>query len=161
MPQRYRILLITSVVVLILDQWTKWLIDRHLDLHQSLRVIENFFHITYVRNKGASFGMLADSAVRVPLFVTVAVIALAGILWYLHRQADDRPYHHLGLAMIFAGAAGNLIDRLRFGEVIDFIDVHWYQHHWPAFNVADSSITVGTCILLLEMWLFERRQKSS
>jgi len=160
-PLRYRILLLTSAVVLVLDQWTKWLVDRHMTLHRSIPLVQNFLDLTYVRNKGASFGMLADSAIRVPLFVTVAVVALLGILWYLRSQADGRSLHHLGLAMIFAGAAGNLIDRLRFGEVVDFIDAHWYQYHWPAFNVADSSITVGTCILLLEMWFFERRQKQS
>jgi signal peptidase II len=156
---RYRLLLIVSAVVLVCDQVTKLYIVRRFSLHQSLTVVENFFSITYVRNKGAAFGILADSAVRIPFFITVSILAALGILWYLRRTRAEQHWLHFGLALIFAGAVGNLIDRIRLGEVIDFLDVHWHQYHWPAFNVADSAITVGVVILLIDLWLDERRRR--
>jgi len=158
-PLRYRILMITTFLVLVLDQATKIYIDTRFFLYQSLTVFENFFHITYVRNKGAAFGILSDSAVRIPFFITVAVVAAVGILWYMSRLRDEQTLLHISLALVFSGAIGNLIDRIRLGEVIDFIDVHWYQHHWPAFNVADSAITVGVALLLIDAWLEEKRRR--
>jgi signal peptidase II len=158
-PFRYRLLLIVSTVTLVLDQATKLYIDHRFALYESVRVIENFFHITYVRNKGAAFGILADSAIRVPFFITVATVAALGILWYLRQLREDQRLQQFALSLVFAGAVGNLIDRVRLGEVIDFLDVHWYQHHWPAFNVADSAITVGVGLLLLDLWFEERRKK--
>lgn len=159
MPYRFRLLLTVSAVVLVLDQATKLYIDRRFALYESVTVIENFFHITYVRNKGAAFGMLSDSAFRVPFFITVATVAALGILWYLRQLREDQRLLQFALSLVFAGAVGNLIDRIRLGEVIDFLDVHWYQHHWPAFNVADSAITVGVGLLLLDLWFEERRKK--
>jgi signal peptidase II len=157
---RYRTLLIVSAVVLILDQVSKLYIDSRLALHQSLTVLENFFHITYVRNKGAAFGILSDSAIRIPFFITVSTLAAVGILWYLRRLRDDQRLLNFSLSLIFSGAVGNLIDRIRLGEVIDFLDAHWYQYHWPAFNVADSAITVGVGLLLVDLWLEERGKKA-
>ena len=160
MPLRYRLLTLVSVVVLALDQATKLYVDSHMRIHESVTVIANFFHFTYVRNKGAAFGIFANSAVRIPFFITVSLAAAIGILWYLRRLKDEQRLVNFSLSLIFAGAVGNLIDRVRLGEVIDFIDVHWYQHHWPAFNVADSAITVGVCLLLLDLWREERAKKS-
>lgn len=159
MPFRYRLLLIVSAVILVLDQVTKLYIDHRFALYESVTVIENFFHITYVRNKGAAFGILADSTIRVPFFITVATIAALGILWYLRQLRKDQRLLQFALSLVFAGAVGNLIDRVRLGEVIDFLDVHWYHYHWPAFNVADSAITVGVGLLLLDLWFEERRKK--
>jgi signal peptidase II len=158
---RYRLLLITTTLVVVLDQLTKWYIDANFRLYESVTVIENFFHITYVRNKGAAFGFLSGSQFRIPFFIGVAIVAAAGILWYLRKVRDDQKILQGGLCLIFSGALGNLIDRIRFGEVVDFLDVHWYQHHWPAFNVADSAITVGVGLLLIDIWLEERRKKQS
>lgn len=156
---RYRLLVITSAVVLVLDQATKFYIDGRFNLGESLTVLEHFFNITYVRNKGAAFGILADSNLRIPFFITVSVLAALGILWYMHRLREDQRLLHFSLALIFSGAAGNLIDRIRLGEVIDFLDFYWYQYHWPAFNVADSAITIGVGILLVNLWLEERKRK--
>jgi signal peptidase II len=156
---RYRLLLIVSAVILVLDQATKFYIDHRFALYESVTVIENFFNITYVRNKGAAFGILADSAFRIPFFITVATVAALGILWYLRHLREDQRLLHFALSLVFAGAVGNLIDRIRLGEVIDFLDVHWYQYHWPAFNVADSAISVGVALLLLDLWREERRKK--
>lgn len=158
MVQRYRLLLIVVAIVLPLDQLTKIYIDSTMVLHQSRTVIEHYFNICYVLNTGAAFGMLSSSPYRVPLLAGVALFALAVILWLFKRLAVEQRFQRLGLALVFSGAIGNLIDRLRLGAVIDFIDVHWYQSHWPAFNVADSAITVGVCLLLIDLWREEKRR---
>ncbi|MCD6526014.1 MAG: signal peptidase II [Desulfuromonas sp.] len=158
MVQRYRLLLIVVAIVLPVDQITKLYIDRTMELYQSWTVIEHFFNISYVHNNGAAFGILADSAVRIPLLSGVAIIACLVILWIMGRLPKSAQFQRLGLSLVFSGAAGNLIDRLRLGAVIDFIDVHWYQHHWPAFNIADSAITIGVGLLLLDLWVEERKR---
>jgi signal peptidase II len=157
---RFRLLAIVSVVVLVPDQATKLYVDATFRLHESVAVVPSFFHFTYVRNKGAAFGIFADSAVRIPFFITISILAAVGILWYLRRLRDGQTLQVFSLSLIFAGAVGNLIDRVRLGEVIDFIDVHWYQYHWPAFNIADSAITVGVFLLLYDMWREERARKA-
>ncbi len=159
MSFRYRLLLIVSVVILVLDQASKLYIEANFRLGESVTVIENFFSITHVRNKGAAFGILADSSVRIPFFITVAVLACIGLLWYLSRLREDQRFLQFSLSLVFSGAVGNLINRVRLGEVIDFLDVYWRHHHWPAFNVADSAITVGVVLLLVDVWVEERRHK--
>ena len=149
---RYRILSIIAFVIVILDQVTKLYVDANFRLHETVPVVRGFFHLTYVRNKGAAFGILADNAVRVPFFITVSIVAMLGILWYIRRIRKDQKLALFSLSLIFSGAFGNLIDRIRLGEVIDFLDVFWRHYHWPAFNVADSAITVGVTLLFIEMW---------
>lgn len=161
MNLRYKILLAVSALVLVLDQLTKIYVDRTMELHSSITVIEGFFNITYLRNKGAAFGILADSAWRLPFFLLVSTIAVAVILVVIKRMRDDQVLNVASLSLIFSGALGNLIDRVRLGEVIDFLDVHWRGHHWPAFNIADSAICVGVFLLAIEMIQEERREKAS
>lgn len=158
--RKYGILAAVSAVVLVIDQATKILIDRTMDLHESITVVENFFNITYIRNKGAAFGMLASSAWRLPFFIMISVAAAVVILLYFRKLREDQLLSAFSLALIFSGALGNLVDRVRIGEVIDFIYVHWYEHYWPAFNVADSAICVGVALLGIEMLLEDRRAKS-
>ena len=124
-----------------------------------ITVIENFFTITYLRNKGAAFGILANSSWRLPFFILVSLIAVVVILVVIAKLRDDQRLAAFSLSLIFAGALGNLIDRVRLGEVIDFIYVHWYEHYWPAFNVADSAICVGVFLLALDMFREEQRVK--
>ena len=157
---RYLTLSIITSVILILDQATKLYVDANFRLHETVPVIRNFFHLTYVRNKGAAFGILADSAIRIPFFIAVSIVAMLGILWYIKRLRDDQKLALFSLSLVFSGALGNLIDRIRLGEVIDFLDVFWQRHHWPAFNVADSAITVGVALLFIEMWREERNQSA-
>lgn len=157
--RQYRLLLIVSPILLVLDQWTKLLVDSRFVLYESMPLIDNFLALTYVRNKGAAFGILSDSAIRVPFFITVSSVALLGILWYLRHIKIDQKLQQWALVLIFSGALGNLIDRIRLGEVIDFVDAHWYQHHWPAFNVADSAITIGVGLLLIDLWRDEMRRR--
>jgi signal peptidase II len=160
MKAKYIILLAVSVLVLVLDQLTKVYIDKTMRLHDSIPVIDGFFSITYLRNKGAAFGILANSAWRLPFFLLVSAVAVLVILVVVSRLRDDQKGSAVSLSLIFSGALGNLIDRVRLGEVIDFLDVYWKGHHWPAFNVADSAICVGVFLLAIEMVLEERREKA-
>lgn len=159
--RNYRWFIVVAAVGLVADQFSKWLVASRMTLHQSIELLADFAHITYVRNPGAAFGILANSSLRLPFFILVSVVAAFGILWYLRREKGGHLRLQIALGLIFSGALGNLIDRVRFGEVIDFIDVHWYRHHWPAFNIADSAICVGVGLLLLDSWIDERNRKNS
>lgn len=139
--------------VLALDQATKLYVHTTFALHESHPVIANLFAFTYVRNSGAAFGMLARQSqefLRV-FFPAVTLLALVGLGVYFVRVPYQQTLSLWGLCLIMGGAIGNGIDRLWLGQVIDFIDVHWYDaYHWPAFNVADSSICIGVGLLLLD-----------
>jgi signal peptidase II len=147
--KKYILFGVVAIPCVVLDQITKVYFERNYVLGQVKVLIDNHLYLTHVRNPGAAFGILADSSWRMPFFLTVALIAVVGILWYLRTLPESAKWMHLSLGLIFGGAIGNVIDRIRLGEVIDFIGVHWYQYHWPAFNVADSAICVGVAILLL------------
>jgi signal peptidase II len=147
---------IVSMVVLV-DQATKLLVLNKMPLFKSIVVIPGFFNITHVHNPGGAFGFLArnGSPWRHWMFLAAAVVALSMILYFYHQTPKTHPLLGLGLALIFGGAIGNLIDRLRFGEVIDFLDFYVAHLHWPTFNVADSAVTVGVGIFVLHI-LFKK-----
>ena len=151
---KYGLFATTAVGVLVVDQLTKYWIDSSMVLHDSIPVLNGFFNITYVRNPGAAFGFLADAspAFRYAFFLAVNIIAIALILSYIRKAGKKESRMILSLSLIMAGAVGNLIDRVRFGEVVDFLDFYIGSIHWPAFNVADSSITVGAFFLIWELW---------
>lgn len=159
MKSRYALLTIITLTGLALDQASKIFIDQSMKLYQSISIINNFFNITYLRNRGAAFSFLSDASWRLPFFIGVSIIASIAILVAFHKLRDDQKIAQNALAYIFSGAIGNLIDRVRMGEVIDFLDAHWYSHHWPAFNVADSLICVGVILLAIEMFIEENRRK--
>jgi signal peptidase II len=159
MKFRYVVLLAVSALVLVLDQATKIYIDRNMPLHGSITVIRQFFNITYLRNKGAAFGILANSSYRLPFFILVSAVAVCVIVVVISRLREDQKLSAVSLSLILSGALGNLIDRIRLGEVIDFLYFHWYEHYWPAFNIADSAICVGVFLLAIEMYLDERRAR--
>jgi len=150
---KYAIFFLTVITVTLLDQFTKAFIHATMSLHSSWVVIAGFLNITYVRNPGAAFGFLAHTApwFRSIFFVLVTLLAIGMILYYLVKSRADQPGLIFALSLILSGALGNLIDRLRLGEVIDFIDVYWSTYHWPAFNVADAAISIGAMIMILEM----------
>ncbi len=139
-----------AALVLLLDQLTKAWIISTLRIHESFAVIGGFFNITHVRNPGAAFGFLAGAspAFRYVFFLAVTVAAIVLILHYLRTTRIEDLSLVFSLALILAGAVGNLIDRVRFGEVVDFLDVYVGAYHWPAFNVADAAITTGAAILM-------------
>ena len=161
MKSKYLILLILTPLILVFDQLTKIYIDRSMQLYQSIPVIDGLFSITYLRNKGAAFSFLANASWRLPFFILVTIIAVVAILVAFGKLRDDQRFAAVSLTLILCGAVGNLIDRIRLGEVIDFLDVYWRSHHWPAFNVADSAICVGVALLALDMFLEERRLKKT
>ena len=142
-----------SLAVLFLDQWTKGVITRTMDVHQSRSVVSDFFDLTYVRNTGAAFGLFAsvDSSLKAILLNTVAVAVFLIVSVYALRSSHRSVRLQVGLALILGGAVGNLLDRVRFGYVVDFLDFAVSGHHWPAFNVADSAICVGVGLLFLDM----------
>ena len=148
---RWSLFGIVVAVGVVLDQVSKLAIDRSMQLHQSFPVIDGIMNVTYVRNRGAAFSFLSEASWRLPFFVVVTLIACAVIVVALRRMAADQTLGQLAVSMVFAGALGNLIDRIRVGEVVDFIDVYWRQYHWPAFNVADMFICVGVALVLLDM----------
>ena len=159
MKLKYLILLAVSALVIGIDQATKLYVNKVMDLHSSITVVQNFFNITYMRNKGAAFSFLSNFSYRIPFFILVSLIAIAVIVSVLCKLRPDQKFAAVSLSLILSGALGNLIDRVRLGEVIDFLDAHWYEHHWPAFNVADSAICVGVFLLAIDMFLEEQRQK--
>ena len=147
-------------VVVGADQLTKWWVLSSFALHESRVVLPGFFNLTYVTNTGAAFGFLAGAPHwwRQAFFVTVALAALA-FLGYSYRQFQAQGRLAVwGVGCIAGGALGNLIDRLRLGSVVDFLDFYVRNHHWPAFNVADSAITIGVALFLLGAFLGEGEQ---
>ena len=153
MNKKYTVFGATTVLILILDQVTKAYIDKSMFLHDSIPVIQGLFSITYVRNPGAAFGFLATAApaFRYLFFVAVTVTAIVLIFHYIRKSKAEELLLTFSLSLILSGALGNLMDRVRFGEVIDFLDVYIGSHHWPAFNIADSAISVGAVILFVEL----------
>jgi signal peptidase II len=140
-------------LVVLADQATKFIVLDKMPLLKSIVVIPGFFNLTHVHNPGGAFGFLAQngSPWRHWMFLAAAVVALSMILYFHHQTPKTHPFLGLGLALIFGGAIGNLIDRLRFGEVIDFLDFYVAHLHWPTFNVADSAVTVGVGIFILHI----------
>lgn len=145
--------LLLSLSVLVTDQWTKGLVTRNFEVHQSRSLIDGLFDITYVRNSGAAFGLFAsvDSSVKAIFLNSVAVLVFVVVSAYALRSSHKSVRLQIGFALILGGAVGNLLDRVRFGYVVDFLDLFVSGHHWPAFNIADSAICVGVGLLFLDM----------
>ncbi|MCE5281338.1 MAG: signal peptidase II [Deltaproteobacteria bacterium] len=156
--RRNILFLATTALLIVLDQLTKAWVLASLKLHEGFAVIDGFFNIVHVRNPGAAFGFLAGASpvFRSAFFIAVTVAAILLILHYLRRTRIGETSLVFSLALILSGALGNLIDRVRFGEVVDFLDVYVGAHHWPAFNVADTAISTGAALLVLLM--FRRRR---
>ena len=158
-PMRKKIgrLLIVSGPVILLDQASKAVVLNTMRLYESIPLIPGFFNLTHIHNPGGAFGFLAGQSfvVRSFLFLVVAFLAMGLVLHFYFKTPPTHPYLSVAFALIFGGAVGNLIDRLRFGKVVDFLDFYVGALHWPAFNVADSAITVGITVFVLHL-LFNR-----
>jgi len=142
-------LLAVSLTVILLDQISKDWIEHNVSLYQSIQVIPSFFHITHIKNTGGAFGILAEfKGLYFKTFFILFTLLTIGVVGFFYcKLKPNQNAPALGIALIIGGAIGNLIDRIRLGGVIDFIDVHYYSLHWPAFNVADSAITIGSVLL--------------
>ncbi|PYQ17184.1 MAG: signal peptidase II [Acidobacteria bacterium] len=144
---------VVAALVVALDQVTKMLVDRLMSLHESRLLVDGVLRLTYVQNRGAAFGILseADLPYQSLLFAVVSLAALGAIAAYAWRLPARNRLPQTALALIMGGALGNLLDRARLGYVIDFVDAYWGAHHWPAFNVADSAISVGVVLLVADI----------
>ncbi|MBC7419590.1 MAG: signal peptidase II [Bdellovibrio sp.] len=154
MKRKYLLLITLTCLLVALDQLTKLYVHTQFQLHESRVIIDNFFHLTYVRNFGAAFGFLSQTppVFREIFFLMMPPLACLIIL-YIMREIDDNDSRQiLSLSSIFAGALGNYLDRLQFRYVIDFLDFHFYgKYSWPAFNIADMAIVFGVAFLMYAM----------
>jgi signal peptidase II len=141
------------VAILVLDQATKAMVRDRLLLHESVTVIPGFLDFTHVRNTGAAFGFLnlSDFPFKTALLIAIATVGLVGVALYSASLHRHQMMARVGLALIIGGAAGNLIDRILVGHVVDFVDAYWGTWHFWAFNVADSAISIGVALMLLDM----------
>jgi signal peptidase II len=158
---KYKYLWVGSIIgiVLVLDQITKYLIQTHVRLNDSITVVPGFFNITHVRNKGAAFGILSTLPEfwRSAFFITVTLVAVAAISVLIIKTHERLLVY--AFSLIAGGAIGNVVDRIRYGEVVDFIQWYVKSYYWPSFNVADSAISIGVVLLAFEM-LFGTSAKS-
>ncbi len=152
-----------TMFILVPDLFSKWMVEKNFELWSVHPVIPGFFNLNYVRNRGAAFGFLNDSAIQwqVPLFIAINVLAIGFIIYLLHTA--KRPSFALvcGLGLILGGALGNLFDRVVRGFVVDFLDFHVQNLHWPSFNVADIGITVGAVLVIIAFYIDDRANASN
>jgi signal peptidase II len=146
-----------ALVVLGVDQWSKWLIVHKMKLYESIPVIDGFFYITSHRNRGAAFGILQNQQW---LFILVTLIVVVALIYYLWKYSRESALLSWSFALVLGGAIGNLLDRVRLGEVVDFFHFIFGTYHYPIFNVADSAIVIGVGLLLLATFLQEKRDQA-
>lgn len=151
--------LFVSAILVLADQVSKAIVVRTMSLYESIPIIENFFQFTYITNDGMAFGI--DFPFGYFIFSLVSVLLTLFLFWYLWTVRNDSLVIRLGLAMIIAGAVGNLIDRLMLGEVIDFLDFMIGNFHWYVFNLADSYVTVGMVLILTDSIFLEKKREKS
>ncbi|MFF2886730.1 signal peptidase II [Paenibacillus sp. NPDC057967] len=154
---RYYYYYLITVIVLILDYVTKKIVATKMNLYDEISVIGNFFLITSHRNRGAAFGILEGQRV---FFIIITVAIVSGLIWYTHTmRKTGKPRLFIGLTLVLGGAVGNFIDRVRFGEVVDFFKFNFGSYTFPIFNIADSAIVIGVGLILLDALLSAREEK--
>jgi signal peptidase II len=153
-----KLLLISAAIIVAFDQWTKLYIKNNFDMYEMRPVIDGFFSITYVLNPGAAFGILAqmNESYRKLFFVAVTILAIAAVA-YLMVKEKGMKIRMVSYTLVLAGAVGNFIDRVQMGKVVDFLHFYYKQYQWPAFNVADISISVGIGLLFLDYIILKKR----
>jgi signal peptidase II len=157
MQNRYIRLVVIGGLIVIIDQLTKFFIVKQLPLHHTVAVVSGFFNIIHIKNPGGAFGLLADLSpgMRTFVFLFISSLAVGLILYFYLKTPRTQTWLAVAFALIFGGAVGNLIDRIRFGVVTDFLDFYISKYHWPAFNVADSAISIGIGIFVYHL-LFKK-----
>ena len=149
-------LIIIIVAIIALDQWSKWAIKTSFNLYQSKPVIQDLLHFTYVTNDGMAFGLSFPGGKHVLLIMTILLTGfIVGFLW---KEKNGHPLIKYGLALILSGAIGNLIDRLLYGKVVDFLDLMIGNFHWYIFNIADSSVTIGMILFIIHSIYIEQNK---
>jgi signal peptidase II len=159
-PRRLEIWL--PILIVAVDQLTKAVVRAMVPLHESVTIVPGFMDFTHVRNTGAAFGILnlAEFPFKTVLIAVIATAALIGVGIYAASLAHHQLVARIGLALIIGGAAGNLLDRIVAGSVVDFVDVYWRSYHFWAFNVADSAISIGVAIMILDMLGVQQAQRN-
>ncbi len=141
------------VAIVALDQWSKWEVRTSFELYQSKPIIQDVFHFTYVTNEGMAFGLSFPGGKHILLVMTILLTGfIVGFLW---KERNGHPFVKYGLALILSGAVGNLIDRLLYGKVVDFMDIMIGDLHWYIFNIADSAVTIGMALFIIHSFLIE------
>ena len=146
------VLFITAIIITA-DQISKSLVKSTMTLHESIPAIPGFFHLTYVLNKGMAFGI--DLPIGISFFSGISLVLTCFLIWLLWNERKNNILMRVSLALILGGAIGNLIDRILFGEVVDFFDFMIGDFHWFIFNIADSAVTVGIVLMLFYSFLFK------
>jgi len=151
-PQ-HKLFVVLTAGVLFLDQLSKAVVSSALRMYEIRPIIHGLLNLTRIHNTGAAFGLLSGqvSPARTFFFLAVSVLAMGVVVWMLLRLPKGQKMEQVALSLIFAGALGNVVDRIRLGEVVDFIDIYYRSYHWPAFNVADSAISIGVILLLFRL----------
>jgi signal peptidase II len=154
----FLVFLLVALIVVAGDQYTKYLIRANMVLGESIEVIPHYLNIVHTSNAGAAFGLMSesDSVLRSVFLIGVSALVIVGLPIIAISQALTNKWLAMGFGLFWGGAVGNLIDRLRFGEVTDFIDAHIHYYHWPAFNVADASLCAAAFLIIVNT-LFSRQ----
>lgn len=150
---RYYVL---AVIVIALDQFTKYLVVKNMELYEQIPIINDFFYLTSHRNTGAAWGILEG---KMGFFYVITVIVIIGIIYYLHKFGKENLIFGSGLGLLLGGAIGNFIDRLFHQEVVDFLDFNIFGYDFPIFNIADSALTIGVIIVIIATIIDEKKQK--
>lgn len=153
MKKRYTRSFIIAIIVFTLDQISKFLVREYLPLHHSIEVIKGFFNIVHFQNPGIIFGILSQSTTTFThyLLITVPLLAIILLIFFIHSLKDDDNFLLVAVSLILGGATGNLVDRVIYKKVIDFLDFYWNTYHWPAFNLADTVISIGIILFVIHI----------
>ena len=145
-----------AIFVIAIDQFTKYLVVKNMELYEQIPVIDNFFYLTSHRNSGAAWGILEG---KMGFFYIITIIVIAGIIYYLHKYGKDNVLFASALGLILGGAIGNFIDRIFHQEVVDFFDFIIFGYDFPIFNIADSALTIGVILVIIATLFEEKKQK--
>ncbi|GGB57163.1 signal peptidase II [Fictibacillus barbaricus] len=147
---------LVALLIFAVDQATKWLIVKKMELGQSISIIDQVFYITSHRNRGAAFGILQDQRY---FFIIITIIVVGAVIYYLQKHAHDTLLK-TALALVLGGAVGNFIDRLLHGEVVDFLDVKIGSYDFPIFNVADSALVIGVGLIFIQSFMESKKKET-
>ncbi|WP_099158013.1 signal peptidase II [Virgibacillus ndiopensis] len=146
---------IIAVIIIGIDQFTKWIVVKNMELYEQITIIDDFFYLTSHRNTGAAWGILEGQMI---FFYLITAVVIIGVVFYMQKYAKDSILLAISLSLILGGAIGNFIDRIFRQEVVDFLDFIIFNYDFPIFNVADSSLCVGVCLVLIATFIDEKKK---
>lgn len=152
----FMVFYLVALFIILLDQLTKWLIVKNMELGESITIIKDFFYLTSHRNRGAAWGILPN---QMWFFYIITIFVVVAIIYYLEKHAKGKPLFQMSLAFILGGAIGNFIDRLFRKEVVDFLDTYIFTYDFPIFNIADSALTIGVVLMFIQLIKEGREEK--